>query len=64
MPSSAQATERQALVKRGLEEVLTADELDRLLASEVPARHYIGFEISGRIHVGTGLLCMAKLRDF
>ena len=61
--SSTQATERLALVKRGLEEVLTADELAALLASDVPARHYIGFEISGRIHVGTGLLCMAKLRD-
>ena len=63
MPST-QATERLALVKRGLEEVLTAGELEALLASDVPARHYIGFEISGRIHVGTGLLCMAKLRDF
>jgi tyrosyl-tRNA synthetase len=64
MPSSAQAGDRLALVERGLEEVLTGDELAALLASDVPARHYIGFEISGRIHVGTGLLCMAKLRDF
>jgi len=64
MPSTAQASDRLALVERGLEEVLTRGELAALLASEVPARHYIGFEISGRIHVGTGLLCMAKLRDF
>jgi len=64
MPSTAQASDRLAFVERGLEEVLTRGELAALLASEVPARHYIGFEISGRIHVGTGLLCMAKLRDF
>ncbi len=63
MPSSPQASDRLALVERGLEEVLTGEELAALLASDVPARHYIGFEISGRIHVGTGLLCMAKLRD-
>jgi tyrosyl-tRNA synthetase len=64
MPSSTQASDRLALVERGLEEVLTGEELAALLASDVPPRHYIGFEISGRIHVGTGLLCMAKLRDF
>jgi tyrosyl-tRNA synthetase len=64
MPSTLQASDRLALVERGLEEVLTSEELAALLASSVPARHYIGFEISGRIHVGTGLLCMAKLRDF
>jgi tyrosyl-tRNA synthetase len=64
MPSTAQAGERLALVERGLEEVLTRGELAELLASDVPARQYIGFEISGRIHLGTGLLCMAKLRDF
>jgi tyrosyl-tRNA synthetase len=64
MPSSTQASGRLALVERGLEEVLTGEELAALLASDVPPRHYIGFEISGRIHVGTGLLCMAKLRDF
>jgi tyrosyl-tRNA synthetase len=63
-PSSAPASDRLALVERDLEEVLTRGELAALLASDVPARHYIGFEISGRIHVGTGLLCMAKLRDF
>jgi tyrosyl-tRNA synthetase len=64
MPSSTQASDQLALVERGLEEVLTGEELAALLASAVPPRHYIGFEISGRIHVGTGLLCMAKLRDF
>ncbi len=64
MPSTAQASDRLALVERGLEEVLTRGELAGLLASDVPARHYIGFEISGRIHLGTGLLCMSKLRDF
>ena len=26
-------------------------------------RHYIGFEISGKAHLGTGLMSMAKVRD-
>ncbi len=56
--------ERVDLVTRNTEEVLTVDELRELLATEPALRHYIGFEISGRIHLGTGLVCMAKLRDF
>ena len=27
-------------------------------------RHYIGFEISGKIHLGTGLMSMLKVKDF
>lgn len=51
-------------IERNLEEVLTREDLDRLVASGTPLRHYIGFEISGRIHLGTGLVCMSKVRDF
>lgn len=56
--------ERVDLITRNTEEVLTVDELRELLATEPHLQHYIGFEISGRIHLGTGLVCMAKLRDF
>jgi len=59
----ADVTDRIDLITRNLEEVLTREDLARLLANDTPIRHYIGFEISGKIHLG-GLLCMAKVRDF
>ncbi len=46
------------------EEVLTVEELRELLQSGEKLRHYIGFEISGLIHLGTGLVSMSKLVDF
>src|SRR5437870_12193511 len=51
-------------IARNLEEVLTREDLEQLVASGTPIRHYIGFEISGKIHLGTGLLCMSKIKDF
>ena len=55
---------RAALIERNLAELLTAGELTSLLASGEPLRHYIGYEISGRVHLGGGLVAMAKVRDF
>jgi len=55
---------RLALIRRNCAELLTDGELQRLLESGQPLRHYIGFEISGRIHIGHGLVCMAKVADF
>jgi tyrosyl-tRNA synthetase len=52
------------LITRNLDEVLTREDLERLIASNTPLRHYIGFEISGKIHLGTGLVCMDKIKDF
>lgn len=40
------------LISRNLEEVLTLEELRNLVESETPLRHYIGFEISGKLHIG------------
>lgn len=51
-------------ITRNLEEVLTREDLERLVATNTPLRHYIGFEISGKIHLGTGLVCMGKIKDF
>src|SRR5215469_1635625 len=56
--------ERVALVERNTAELLTRDELAILLESGQPLRHYIGFEISGRVHLGSGLVAMSKVRDF
>jgi tyrosyl-tRNA synthetase len=47
-----------------LDEVLTREDLEQLVASGTPLKHYIGFEISGKIHLGTGLVCMGKVKDF
>src|SRR5437867_11129966 len=50
-------------ITRNLEEVLTREDLGRLIATGTPLRHYIGFEISGKIHLGS-MVCMAKVKDF
>ena len=55
--------ERLALIERNTAEILGRDELRALLDSGMPLQHYIGFEISGKAHLGTGLVSMAKIRD-
>jgi len=55
---------RMELIERNLEEVLTPEELHELLNNKERLKHYIGFEISGKIHIGTGLMCMSKVKDF
>src|SRR3989339_2290451 len=52
------------LVSRFTEEVMTIDDLSLLLSKDEKLQHYIGFEISGKIHLGTGLMCMQKIKDF
>ncbi len=56
--------ERFNLVKRNTEEILGEDGLRDLLSKQKDIKHYIGFEISGKIHLGTGLMCMSKVKDF
>ena len=46
-----------------IEEILTEKRLEQLLESKKELKHYIGFEISGYVHLGTGLLCMSKVAD-
>ncbi len=55
---------RLALVERNTAELLTRDEIAASLASGRTIQHYIGFEISGLIHLGSGLVSMGKVRDF
>jgi tyrosyl-tRNA synthetase len=52
------------LITKNTEEVLTEAELESLLSTNTPLHHYIGFEISGLVHLGTGLVCMQKVKDF
>ncbi len=51
------------LITRNLEETLTGEELKALIESDTPLKHYIGFEISGKVHLGTGLSSMLKIKD-
>ncbi len=55
--------EKFELIKRNTEEVMTEEDLKILLKSGIKLKHYIGFEISGKIHLGTGLMCMSKVKD-
>jgi tyrosyl-tRNA synthetase len=52
-----------ALIERNTAEILGADELPPLMDAGVQIRHYIGFEISGKAHLGTGIVSMAKVGD-
>lgn len=55
--------EKFKLITRNLEEVLTEKELKQLIESGTPLKHYIGFEISGKVHLGTGFATMLKIKD-
>lgn len=56
--------EKLNLISRQTEEILTAEDLKDLLSKNASLKHYIGFEISGKIHLGTGLVCLQKVKDF
>lgn len=55
--------EKIALITGNLEETLTEGELRQLIDLGTPLRHYIGFEISGKVHIGTGLASLQKVKD-
>ena len=55
--------EKLRLITRNLEETLTEEELKKLIESGTPLKHYIGFEISGKVHLGTGLATLLKIKD-
>src|SRR3989338_5302775 len=51
------------LITRNLEEILTEDELKDLIEKDTHLKHYIGFEISGRVHLGTGFASMLVIKN-
>jgi tyrosyl-tRNA synthetase len=55
--------EKIKLITRNLEETLTIEDLKILIESGKPLKHYIGYEVSGRLHIGQGLLVMQKIKD-
>ena len=56
--------EKIKLITSNCQEVLVSEELKDLIESNTPLVHYIGFEISGLVHLGTGLISMGKVSDF
>lgn len=56
--------EKIKLITRNCQEVLTVEDLRKLIDEGTPLTHYIGFEISGMVHLGTGLISMGKIADF
>jgi len=64
MKKELSVEEKFELITRNLEEILTSEDLRELLENGEKLKHYIGFEISGKIHIGSGLMCMSKLKDF
>jgi len=55
---------RLELVSRNLQEIITADELRSLLETNDHPRGYVGFEPSGIMHAGTGLIVGKKMSDY
>ncbi|WP_297062268.1 tyrosine--tRNA ligase, partial [Thermococcus sp.] len=53
----------QLIKRKPTEELLTEENLRHLFEVGIPMQHYIGFEISGYIHLGTGLMAGAKIAD-
>lgn len=59
-------TDKGQIINRlvnNLAEVITEDELRARLESGQPLTHYIGFEISGYVHLGTGLMSALVIKD-
>lgn len=55
--------EKIALVSRNTQEIVTQDELRTVLETTPKPRAYWGFESSGLMHVGMGLVCGGKIKD-
>lgn len=53
-----------SVLRKPVAEVVTQDELRQLFETNQHPKHYIGFEISGKVHLGSGLVTALKLRDF
>lgn len=62
-------TEKQEIInrlKQNLAEIITPEEFDALVArieAGESVTHYIGFEISGYVHLGTGLMTALVIKD-
>ena len=51
-------------MRKPVAETVTEAELRSLFETNSHPKHYIGFEISGKVHLGSGLVTALKLKDF
>lgn len=56
--------EKMAILKDGSEEIVTMDDLEKLIRRKNSPKVYWGFECSGYIHIGIGLVTTRKMRHF
>ncbi len=63
MTGSMDTEERLAIVLKNVQEVVTEQEMEELLESKDNPSAYIGFEPSGMMHVGQGMVCANKIID-
>ncbi|UCH31151.1 MAG: tyrosine--tRNA ligase [Candidatus Bathyarchaeota archaeon] len=54
---------KMKLIAHNTEEIVTRDELRSLLETKTKPRAYWGFESSGLMHLGLGLVCGSKIRE-
>lgn len=52
------------LLSKGLEEILTQDDLKAAFETGAPLHHYIGFEVSGQPHIGAALKTLYHIKNF
>lgn len=57
------ATKLELIKAPPTEEILTEADLKSAIEMGLPLKHYIGFEISGLMHLGTGLITALKIAD-
>ncbi len=55
---------RYELCSRNLQEIIKPDELHNLLETNEKPKGYVGFECSGLMHAGTGLIVGRKMLDY
>ncbi len=55
--------EKINLIRRNVEEIITEDELRAAFDAGKTLKHYIGFEISGKLHLGQGLFAMQTVKN-
>jgi len=55
--------QRIDLVTRNAQEIVTREELRALLETTAKPKAYWGFESSGLMHIGIGLVCGSKIKD-
>jgi len=59
-----QSDKKYELITKNIEEILLPEDLRGIIEKKIKLKHYIGFEISGYVHLGTGIMSMSKIKDF